>query len=224
MHEPMTTAAARPAVPRGVIQAASAMLGSSRNTRVLIAAVAAVVVLAIVLVFLVTRGPGVRSVAFYPAGRATFTINGGKPLILPLIDKGATLMAPGGAGLTWQNADGWYLNLNGPFSFDGSTPTSQPAVVPPASVSGGVAPVDANGSFQLNGADFGRWAGIDSNACAIVYTEVARTKIAGSIKCRGVIWYDKSSVEHVQKVDVPPFDLDVKFEATGDGKAPVNPS
>ena len=84
--------------------------------------------------------------------------------------------------------------------------------------------MDANGSIQLNGADFGRWAGIDSKACAIVYTDVTATRIAGSISCRGLVWYDKSSVEHVQPVDVPPFDLEVSFEATGDGKPPADPT
>ena len=156
-----------------------------------------------------------RQLAFYPEGRATLAISGGKALVLPLLREGATLVSPGGAGLTWQSADGWYLNLNGPFSFNAEASTSS---APPAAVPNG-----ANGSFQLNGADFGRWAGIDSKACAIVYTEVAATRIAGSLSCRGLVWYDKSSVEHVQPVDVPPFDLEVSFEATGDGRPPANP-
>lgn len=220
----MTPAAARPTLPRALIHDIAAMLGSSRRTKALVAVVAVVAALAIVLVFFVTRTPASHNLAFYPTGRATLTINGGTSNVLPLIAKGATLVAPGGASLDWKSADGWTLNLNGPFSFDGTTPTSQPAAVPPGSGATAPLPIDANGSFQLDGADFGRWAGIDSNACAIVYTEVAPTKIAGSIVCRGMVWYDKASVEHVQPVDVPPFDLDVKFEATGDGKPPANPS
>jgi hypothetical protein len=222
MNERMTPAVARPSLVEGLVHDTGAMLRSRRNPRALVAVAAIALAALVVTVFLVIRSTGIRQVAFYPAGRATLTINGGPANVLPLLNEGATLASRGGAGLTWQNADGWYLNLNGPFSFDADAPTSQPAVVAPEAPPGAV-PLDASGSFQLNGADFRRWAGIDSNACAVVYTEVAPTRIAGSITCRGLVWYDGSSAEHAQPVDVPPFDLNVSFEATGDGKPPAKP-
>jgi hypothetical protein len=219
----MTTAVARPPLRRGLVYDTAAVLSATRRKKAVVAVVALVAALVIVLLFVITRPPGSRNLAFYSTGRATLTINGGSTNVLPLLAAGSTLVSPGGAGLTWQSPDGWYLNLNGPFSFAGTTPKQ--AVVPQGSAAPGPVPLDANGSFQLNGADFGRWAGIDSSACAIVYTEVGLTRIAGSISCRGLVWYDKASVEHVQPVDVPPFDLDVGFEATGDGKPPAaNPS
>ena len=216
MNEPMTPAVARPSPVQGLVRDVAAMLRSGRNARAVVAVAAVALATVLVLGYLVTRSPATHALAFLSTGRATLTINGGTANVLPLLREGATLVSPGGAGLTWQSADGWYLNLNGPFSFnaEGATGSAAPAFVP----------MDANGSFQLNGADFGRWAGIDSTACAIVYAEVAATRIAGSISCRGLVWYDKSSVEHVQPVDVPPFDLEVSFEATGDGKPPANPS
>jgi hypothetical protein len=214
MNEPMTSAVARPSAIHILVRDVTAMLRSRRNTRALVAVAAIALALVVVLGYLVIRTPGVHAVAFFPTGRATLTINGGHASVLPL-HQGATLVSPGGAGLTWQSADGWYLNLNGPLGFDSEVAGS-------AAPDG--APVSANGSFQLNGADFGRWAGIDTKACAIVYTEVAATRIAGSITCRGLVWYDKSSAEHTQRVDVPPFDLEVSFEATGDGKPPADPS
>ena len=219
----MTPAVARPSLVEGLVHDSGAMLRSGRNPRALVAVAAVALAALVVIGFLVTRSPGIRPVAFYPAGRATLTINGGPPNVLPLLKEGGTLASRGGAGLTWQNADGWYLNLNGPFSFDADAPATQPAIVAIASAAPGAVALDANGSFQLKSADFGRWAGIDSNACAVVYTEVAPTRIAGSITCRGLVWYDASSVEHVQPVDVPPFDLNVSFEATGDGKPPATP-
>ena len=213
MNEPMTPAVARPSLVQGLVRDAAALVRSRRNSRALAAVIAVALAAIIAFGYLMTRTPTTHLLAFYPTGRATLTINDGKANVLPLASEGATLASSGSAGLTWESADGWYLNLNGPFGFGAEAPASQPA-----------APVDANGSFQLNGADFGRWAGIDSKACAIIYSEVAATRIAGSISCRGLLWYDKSSVEHVQPVDVPAFDLDVTFEATGDGKPPANPS
>lgn len=35
-----------------------------------------------------------------------------------------------------------------------------------------------------------------------------------------LVWSDKSSVENVQPLAVPPFDVDVDFETTGDGTLP----
>jgi hypothetical protein len=81
--------------------------------------------------------------------------------------------------------------------------------------------IDANGSLQFDGADPRRWAGLDAKACSIVYSEVSVTRIAGSVRCRGLVWYDKASVEHVRPIETPPFDLDVAFEATGDGSLPA---
>jgi hypothetical protein len=223
MNEPMTPAVARPSLVQGLVHDAGGVFRSKRNPRALVAVAAVALAAVLALGYLLTRSPSVHSLASFSAGRATLSINGGSANVLSLLTQGSTLASRGGAGLTWQSADGWYLNLNGPFSFDSEAPTSQPAPAAAGAAAPGPVPLDANGSFQLNGADFGRWAGIDSNACAIVYTEVATTRIAGSITCRGLVWYDKSSVEHVQPVDVPPFDLNVNFEATGDGRPPANP-
>lgn len=176
-----------------------------------VAGAVAIVSVAIAAGFLATRSPAPQSLAFYRVGRATVTIDGGAPVQLVLVEPGATIFSSIGAGLAWTSAEGWYLNLNGPTGLTGLPVTP---VVPASD------PIEARGSLQRDGDDFRGWAGIDSKACAIVYVEVGLTRIAGTAHCRGVMWYSKASIENTQPLDLPPFDLQVDFEATGDGTFP----
>lgn len=171
---------------------------------------AVVLAAAVALGALATRSPASQHLASYQVGRATLTINGFNPNPLSLIEQGSTLVSPGGAGLTWTSPEGWFLSLNGPFSFTRLAPAAAGSVG-----------LDAKGTLQIDVGDHHRWAGFDSRTCAIVYTEVGLTRIAGSIRCRGLVWYDKASIELVRPIDSPPFDIDIDFEATGNGTLPV---
>ncbi len=191
-----------------------------RRTALLIVVSGAALIAALVVTFLATRPAAPRSIAIYDRGQATLVMNGLPFEALPLIDSGATLVSPGGATLAWQSPDGWYLNVNGPFSFALGAATPAPTVTPVGSEAPVAAPIDADGSIQLAGGDVRRWAGFDSRACVILYTDVTVARIAGTVHCQGLVWYDGSAVEHIQPLDLPPFDIDVKFEASGPGALP----
>ncbi|MEP6639901.1 MAG: hypothetical protein ABJC39_11170 [Chloroflexota bacterium] len=180
----------------------------------------AALVTTLVVAYLASRSPAAQPIAIYDRGQATLAMNGLETGRLPLIAAGATLLSAGGASLAWQGADGWYLSLNGPFGFSvgASTLASTPAAT--GSEAPEAAPIEASGSLQLAGGDVRRWAGFDSRACVILYTEVRATHIAGSIRCKGLAWYDGTAVEHIQPLDLPPFDIDVEFEAAGSGAPP----
>jgi hypothetical protein len=225
MNTPTTGAIVRSSGRHGPVHDLMTTLQTKRRVMAVVAAIAVIVAVAMTLGFFLTRPAAPHRVGSYGTGRATLTINGGSPNKLPLIAQGASLVSPGGAALSWRSADGWYLSLNGPFSFSDAAPTSEPSVTVSETSTQAVLPVDSKGTFQLDGDGFSRWSGFDSNTCAILYTEVGASGITGSIHCKGLIWYDKSSVENVQPVDVPPFDLDVDFEAAGGGVVPAaNPS
>ena len=171
---------------------------------------------AVVVAYLVKRPTPTQLLAFYSSGRATVALDDGAPTAFALVDRGALLVSPGGAGLTWKSAEGWYLNVNGPFNFTSGARAAGEVAVPLESI-----PIDSKGTLQIEGVDGRRWVGFDSGACRIEYTEVAVTRIAGSIHCLGAAWYDASSVERIRLLDLPPFDLAVTFEVTGDGTFPT---
>jgi hypothetical protein len=150
-------------------------------------------------------------VAFFGTGRGTLVIDGGTELALDLIEPGATLLSPGGINLSWKLADGRTVDLNGPLSF--RTGASRSDSSASAAVSGSM---DANGVL-FDKPDTRRYAVFDSQSCAIRYTDVTVTRIAGSVRCDGLAWLDASSVERVHDAGLPHFDLSVTFEVTGDG-------
>lgn len=227
MHESGTGRIAGPTGRLGAANDAKVRRRPGRRAALLVVVSAAALVAALVVTFLATRPPAPKPIAIYSHGQATLVINGLPNETLRLVSAGATLLSPDGASLAWQSGDGWYLNLNGPFGFTpgGATPASTavasgstpPGETPPDATP---PPPDANGSLQLAGGDVKRWAGFDSRACVILYSEVSRTTIAGSIRCQGLVWYDGSAVEHIQPLDLAPFDINVTFEATGSGVLP----
>jgi hypothetical protein len=210
-----TRAIARPPAQRRPFHDMRTILGSRRRTAILIVGLGVLVGAVAVGAYVASRPPATQRLAIYTHGRATVAINGA-PNTLDLVQGGATLLSQGGAALAWKTADGWYLNLNGPFSFRSGTQAPEPSIAPEESVS-----IDSTANLQLQGTDFRRWAGFDSRTCAIIYTEVTVTRIAGTISCHGLIWYDASSVASNSQLDLPPFDLHVAFEATGTGRLPA---
>jgi hypothetical protein len=155
--------------------------------------------------YLATRPPASRVLTYYPNGHAAVAIDGGPPTTFDLVDRGALFDGPLVESLAWRTADGWYLSLTG--SRRGTSGALAGAI-------------DSRGTLQVSADHDRRWAGFDSGACAVVYSEMTVNRIAGSIRCQGLVWYDASSVENVKRLDLPPFEMDVTFEATGDGALP----
>jgi hypothetical protein len=174
----------------------------------------AIAIACLAVASLALRPPAARQVAFFGTGQGTLAIDGGTELALDLIEPGATLLSPGGISLSWQVADGRILRLNGPFSFMTGAPRPDPSA--PAARPG---LIDANG-ILFDDPDTRRYAVFDSQSCALLYTDVTVTRIAGSVRCEGLAWLDASSVERVHDAGLPLFDLSITFEVTGDGTVP----
>jgi len=174
--------------------------GARRSGRVTSSLGVTVLLVAIavgVIGYVLTRQPVARGQTLYDSARATVTFDNASQTALELTGQGALRNDPTELLFTWTNDDGWYLNLNGPVTH-------------------------ANGSLQHDGTDFHGWAGLDAPTCTIGLDEVTTTRIVGSIRCRGLVWYDKSSVENVKPLERPAFDIDVAFEAAGTGTPPAS--
>lgn len=166
----------------------------------------AVVAVVLVIVALVARiavqPPPVRTLAFYRTGHAIMSVDGGPPSTLDLAANGAYLFSPGGVGLYLTSRDGWRLGISGPYSF-GTDARPQA--------------IESRGSISLEYPRRTEW--FDSTLCTFAYTEMIANRVAGAVHCRGLVWLD-SSIENIKRLDLPPFDLDVTFEANGDGTLP----
>jgi hypothetical protein len=156
--------------------------------------------------------------ARYDRGTATISIPGQPTTELGAIGPwGGDFRSNGVAGLSWQNDDGWFLQLNGPHS------QTSGAARPPSDAEPLVA---ANYWGLLTSKTPRTWhvAGIDPGLCTVRYTDLTPTRAAGAVTCHDLIWLDASSVEHHQPVPgEPPFGVAIEFEATGDGTVPASP-
>jgi hypothetical protein len=155
---------------------------------------------------LVATGCGLLSqsstlVARYDRGIARVTISGQPGTELSGIGPwGASLDSSNLAVLSWQNTQGWTLQLTGPS--DGAS---------------------FWGLLKLEAGR--RVAGIDPSHCTVGYADLTPTRTAGTVACHDLIWIDASSVE--QNKPIPgeaPFGLAIEFEAMGDGSVPAAPS
>jgi hypothetical protein len=165
------------------------------------AVVAVVLVIVALVARVVMQRPPVRTLAFYRTGHAIMSVEGRPPSTLDLAANGAYLFTPGGSLLDLAGP-GWHLELSGPYSYGT-----------------GARPQENESRGSIRGMNPTRTEFFDTTVCTFVYTEIMTTRFAGTVQCRGLVWLD-SSIENIQRLDLPPFDLDVTFEATGDGTVP----
>ena len=169
-----------------------------RRRRLQLIAVVVFGVASIIVIWSVaTRAAGQPAEIRYEDGRATVTADGNAPAQFALVGQGAQMPEPVGVALAFAPDETWSLSLNGPAD-------------------------QLKGTLQHDAADFRGWAGFDSKTCAVALDDATAIRITGTIRCRGLIWYDKSDVEHVQPLARPPFDMDVTFEASGPGTLPTS--
>jgi hypothetical protein len=182
----------------------AALPGVRRPTPLVVLAVAFVALVAIAAVVrIASQPPPTRVLAFYSTGQATALVDAGPPFTLALAERGARLLSPGGVDMYFTSPDGWALDIRGPYSFGTDARPQE---------------IESRGSISLEYPR--RTEFFDTTACTFAYTEMIATHVAGSVRCRGLVWLN-ASVERVKPLDLPPFDLDVTFEATGDGTLPT---
>jgi hypothetical protein len=151
-------------------------------------------------------------VAHYAQGRATVSVGGLDSVLERIGPWGADLNSESLASLSWQGADGWFLQLTGPADLAPGGRLQSPAAALPL-VSG-----DINGLLTHESSNGRRVASLDAFHCAVTYAVLTRTRTAGTASCHGLVWFDASSIENNSPVsDEAPFDATIEFEATGDG-------
>ena len=159
------------------------------------------------LVLLLAAGCGLVQhptslVARYERGSATLSIPGQPRAVLANIGPwGADFNSDRFASLSWQNDEGWFLQLNGPTSSS------------------------FHGLLTIKASRGPRVAALDPSRCSVRYVELTPSRTAGTLTCHDLTWNDASSVENNQPIPgEPPFGLAVEFEAMGNGTVPAAPS
>jgi hypothetical protein len=146
--------------------------------------------------------PSSSPIASFSEGRATIAIDGGEPIELNDVGAASGIDAMFGSNVTWSNADGWHLRVNGAG----------------ATFGGDIAPPEMSYLSLDRITDGQHWTTYDPTRC-IVDIEVAdETAIRGTATCKGLEWYDSldafSGTTQPKAVDAPKFDAEITFEAT----------
>jgi hypothetical protein len=135
--------------------------------------------------------------ATYTSGAATITLGDGTKVQLAELHGQAALYKTIGATVSWENDDGWYLQLGASSAVPG--------------LPGGYLTID-----RIQGGE--HWSTRDPSRCIVDVTKLDATGIKGTATCKGLAWQDAlsgypfpaaSSTIPGQK----PFDATIAFEA-----------
>jgi hypothetical protein len=135
--------------------------------------------------------------ATYTSGSATITLGDGTKVQLAELHGQATLLKTLGANVSWENDDGWYLQLGANSDVPG--------------LSGAYLTID-----RIQGGE--HWSTRDPSRCIVDVAKLDATGLKGTATCKGLAWQDAlagypfpaaSSTIPGQK----PFDATIAFEA-----------
>jgi hypothetical protein len=142
--------------------------------------------------------PGLTS--RYGSGTATLRLDDGTVVELPDVAESSSWEPSSGYAVRWTGPDGWSLSLTG---MDSGDPMSDFEYLSLDRIEDGV-----------------HWTVFDPTGCDIDLERATADRVAGTAACNGLQWtdaLDQTGMMWPDPPDTPEFDVEITFEADGQG-------